>query len=240
MADGKYRLRGRRANHILDVLKCDTGDKVEVGLLNGPKGTGRIEIASNRTLVLDCTFDERPPEKKTCIDLICALPRPQTLKRVLETAATMGVENLHLINSRRVEKCYFSASVMQDAVIRKHLVKGLSQGRQTHLPQVSVHKRFKVFFNETLKTLENRHKHKARKLLPDPDADNYLSAVNGFVPQIVLAIGPEGGWVPHEVEIMVEKGFQRFRLGPWPLRVENAVVAAISQIDMAQNQKMRK
>jgi RsmE family RNA methyltransferase len=153
----------------------------------------------------------------------------------------MGVRNLHIINSKRVEKCYFSASVMAGAVIRKHLVMGLSQGRQTHLPQVSVHRRFKVFFNETLDRLQAGEKHKARKLLPDPDAENYLAASNGkFIPRVLLAIGPEGGWIPREVEMMVEKGFQRILLGPWPLRVENAVVAAISQIQLAFNMDMRK
>jgi RsmE family RNA methyltransferase len=223
------------------VLRCGTGDKVEVGLLNGPKGTGRIETVHGRTLVLDCVFDEDTSDQRTAIDLICALPRPQVFKRVLETAGTMGVRNLYIINSKRVEKCYFSASVMDEAVIRKHLVMGLSQGRNTHLPQVSIHRRFKVFFNETLKTLEAREKHKARKLLPDPDAENYLAGGTGeFLPRVLLAIGPEGGWIPREVEMMVEKGFDRFRLGPWPLRVENAVVAAISQIQLAFNKDMRK
>ncbi len=240
LADGKYRLRGGRANHILDVLRCTSGDTVEVGLLNGPTGTARIETASSTTLILDCTFDEEPCQQKTAIDLICALPRPQTLKRVLETAGTMGVRNLHIINSKRVEKCYFSASVMQESVVRKHLVMGLSQGRNTHLPQVSVHRRFKVFFNETLDRLEAGEKHKARKLLPDPDADNYLAGAGGkFVPRIIVAIGPEGGWIPREVEMMAEKGFERFILGPWPLRVENAVVAAISQIQLAFNGGVR-
>ena len=240
-ADGRYRLRGRRAGHVLDVLRCGVGDTVEVGLLNGPKGIGRIETVHGRTLVLDCTFDEDTSDQRTAIDLICALPRPQVFKRVLETVGTMGVRNLHIINSKRVEKCYFSASVMQDTVIRKHLLMGLSQGRNTHLPQVSVHRRFKVFFNETFDAMDAREKHKARKLLPDPDADNYMAGgKGGFLPRIIVAIGPEGGWIPREVEMMAEKGFERFVLGPWPLRVENAVVAAVSQIQLVFSKDMRK
>lgn len=239
-ADGRYRLRGRRAIHILDVLRCGPGDNIDVGLLDGPKGTALIETVRGGTLILDCTFNEDRPDQRTAIDLICALPRPQILKRILETAATMGVRRLHIINSRRVEKCYFSASVMQAAAIRRHLITGLSQGRRTHLPQVSVHKRFKVFFNDTLDSLENCEEHKARKMLPDPDSDNYLTATDGeFVPRVLLAIGPEGGWLDHEVEMMVEKGFTRFRLGPWPLRVDAAVIAAISQLEIALNKNIR-
>jgi RsmE family RNA methyltransferase len=227
-----YRLCDKRADHIKNILKCQPGDKLEVGLLDGPKGTATIESIDNSGVVV--TFDDQgdiehcQPE----IDLICALPRPQTLKRVLENAATMGVRKIHLINSRRVEKCYFSASAMDKETIRKHLIKGLSQGRRTLMPEVSVHRRFKVFFNGTLDQLEKTEKFKARKLLPDLEVSNKLPSHEGTSPKrILLAIGPEGGWIDSEVQEMSENGFEKFRLGQSPLRVENAVVAALTLIE---------
>ena len=49
---------------------------------------------------------------------------------------------------------------------------------------------------------------------------------------IIIALGPEGGWVPFEIELITELGFEPTILGPWTLRVENALVAAISQLSL--------
>ena len=230
--DDLYRLTGKRAHHIRKILKCSPGDCLDVGILNGSQGTGIIQSADSSGVVIkfDSTSTYMPPA--VAVDLICALPRPQTLKRVLESAATMGVRKIHLINSKRVEKCYFSASVMDEEIIRRHLIKGLSQGCNTHMPQVSVHKRFKVFFDEMLDRLESAETDRAKRLLPDLDVDHYLPVCDGNRPKrVIIAIGPEGGWIDREVDDISAKGFEKFRLAAAPLRVENAVVAALTQVE---------
>jgi RsmE family RNA methyltransferase len=69
----------------------------------------------------------------------------------------------------------------------------------------------------------------ARRLLPHP--------VDGApVPRLaagaraVLAIGPDGGWVPAEVELFRAAGFQPVSLGPRVLRVEVAVPTALGAL----------
>ena len=231
---GRYRVRGDRAKHIREVLGCGAGETVEVGILNGERGTGTIVTIDREMAVMDCMFDARGGESRVDVDLICALPRPQTLKKVLESTATMGVRRIHLINSWRVQKCYFSSSIMEQDNLNEHLIKGLCQGRLTRLPEVRVHRRFKLFFHETLDRLESEEEFKAKRLLPDLQTDDYLAAMDGSsFKRAFLAIGPEGGWIDREVETMAGKGFEKFKLGAWPLRVENAVVAAISQLELA-------
>jgi len=234
LQDGRYRLSDERALHIRKILGCEVGDTIDVGLLNGPKGKGVIETVDDDTVTLRCSLDECENDSSVIVDLICALPRPQTLKKVLQSAATMGVRRLHLINSQRVEKCYFNASIMEEENIREHLITGLSQGRRTRLPEIIIHRRFFRFFNEELKVFEAAEEFEGRRLLPDLNAQNYLAAMNGCgVKRILLAIGPEGGWLGKEVDFMADKGFELFRLGAWPLRVENAVVASLGQIELA-------
>ena len=46
----------------------------------------------------------------------------------------------------------------------------------------------------------------------------------------VLAIGPEGGFIPYEVEKLEEAGFDRIHLGSRILRVETAVTAIVSKL----------
>ena len=234
LQDNRYRLCDQRARHIRQILGCGVGDTVEVGLLNGPKGKGVIETIDDAAVTLKCSLSEDREDSGIIVDLICALPRPQTLKKVLQSAATMGVRRVHLINSQRVEKCYFNASIMEEENIREHLITGLSQGRRTRLPEIIVHRRFFRFFNEELKQFEAAEEFEGRRLLPDLAAENYLAATDGCgVKRILLAIGPEGGWIRKEVGFMADKGFELFRLGAWPLRVENAVVASLGQIELA-------
>ena len=90
--------------HILEILGSKVGDVVRVGLLNGPQGRGMIERVEGGEIVMQCHWDDRGVDEDFVIDLICALPRPQTLKKVLMSAATMRVRRIHLVRANRTEK----------------------------------------------------------------------------------------------------------------------------------------
>jgi 16S rRNA (uracil1498-N3)-methyltransferase len=230
VSDQKFAIGGKRRRHIINVLRVGQGDTLGVGLLDGPIGSGTIESFEKSKIVLNCTWDQEKPNDDPPVDLICALPRPQTLKKVLQTAATMNVANIHIINANRVEQCYFKASAMTPESIRNYLVKGLSQGKTTRMPKVTVNQRFKCFFEETLPRLISEQPGEPLKLVADVDAETYLNnSLLANRSRIYLAIGPEGGWVPFELEIMLQQGFTPITIGHWPLRVENAVVAALAQ-----------
>jgi RsmE family RNA methyltransferase len=49
----------------------------------------------------------------------------------------------------------------------------------------------------------------------------------------VVAIGPEGGWIPYEVGMLEARGFQAFSLGPRILRVDVAVPYILGQLELA-------
>jgi RsmE family RNA methyltransferase len=47
---------------------------------------------------------------------------------------------------------------------------------------------------------------------------------------VVLAIGPDGGWVPFEIDLLARCGFVPVSLGPRVLRVEVAVSYIIGRV----------
>eukprot|EP00850_Spirogloea_muscicola_P001897 SM000007S20857 [mRNA] locus=s7:664288:666059:+ [translate_table: standard] len=51
-----------------------------------------------------------------------------------------------------------------------------------------------------------------------------------WLPNIVLAVGPEGGWCSPELELLAAAGFSSVTLGSRPLRTDVALVALISCI----------
>lgn len=231
-----YKLDGQRLWHLKNILKTQIGSSIEVGKLNGPRGNAKVIEMTHTHAILQCCFEinNYRTGSTPIVDIICALPRPQTLKDILQSAATMQIRNIHLINSNKVEVCYFNASVMSPQSIEEHLIKGLCQGKSTMLPAVHIHRRFKTFFSETLPGLEAEQTRNFQKILLDTSARmNITSESISDCPGFILAIGPEGGWTTFEIEYIKKFGFDTFRLGPWPLRVENALVAAVSQLHVA-------
>ena len=231
IGDDHFKISDTRATHIRQILKSQSGDIIKVGLINGPQGQAVIEKITTDEILLHCQWSKEPTHPEIIIDLICALPRPQTLKKVLQSCAAMDIRRIHLIRANRTEKTYFDATIMTKENYMPFLLEGLSQGKKTHLPKVFVHNRFKPFFEDTLPALEKSEPQKCIKLLPDLDSPKFLTDLNiANTKRILLAIGPEGGWVPIEIDLMQSMGFEMFNLGNWVLRVENALVAAISQI----------
>ena len=102
------RINGARAEHLTGVLGVELGATVRVGEWQGNIGTAQvIEMEKHSVLLEVATLDIMPERPLT--DLVVALPRPQTLKKVLETSSAMGVRRIMLIQSARVEKSYFSS-----------------------------------------------------------------------------------------------------------------------------------
>jgi 16S rRNA (uracil1498-N3)-methyltransferase len=232
-ADNSFCLADHRADHIRTILKSGVGDTIEVGLLNGPQGRARVESVDPTQVVLHCEAWHDIPKLGPEIDLICALPRPQTFKKVLITSAMMGVRSLHLIRANRVEKSYFQSPLIHPEQQLSYLVEGLAQGRLTRLPLVRVHERFRQFFEDDLPLLSADASVKPLRLLCDSETNNRLDQVfDPAVKEVIVAVGPEGGWVPFELELMHELDFHSFTLGRWTLRVEHAVTAALSQIEL--------
>jgi len=224
-----YRINGDRLTHLSNILKLKRNDKVEIGLLNGPIGIAKIAGINETEAELEVISINPIIEKQQKIDIICALPRPQTLKKILNTCATMGVSNLYLVRSEKVEKSYFHSPLLDESNYTKFLIEGLSQGKRTKIPKVTIYKKFKEFFeNHFDETNKNSF-----CLLAHPSSGNYLNCLSSIPPKkIILAIGPEGGWNDYEINFMEEKGFVKFKLSESILRVENAVTAALAQIEL--------
>ncbi len=222
-----------RAIHIREILRSGIGDIIEIGLVNGHRGKAEIVSLTDNEIVLKPHELKEVPSPMPTIDLICALPRPQTLKKVLITSATMGVRHLYLIRANRVEKSFFHSPLLQPKNYTPFLIEGLSQGKHTRLPEVSIHDRFKRFFEEELPAITIKMPEKPALLVPDLESPKNLSNVySNKKSSLIVAIGPEGGWVPFELELMEGIGFQRFTLGRWVLRVETAVSGILSQIEL--------
>ncbi|MFL0796531.1 MAG: 16S rRNA (uracil(1498)-N(3))-methyltransferase [Cellvibrionaceae bacterium] len=223
IAENRVRLSGRRLEHIQNVHNAAVGDQLTVGLLGGLLGKGEIVSLEEEAIELTVALSDAPPEKLP-VTLVLALPRPKMLKRILQTVATLGVKKLILINSYRVEKSFWLSPVLSDESVREHFVLGLEQGKDTVLPEFEIRKRFKPFVEDELAGVARD----SEKIVAHPiEAGVCPVALNK---PATLAIGPEGGFIPYEVEKLKEIGFTAVTNGPRILRVETAVTAFLSRL----------
>lgn len=227
-ASGPVELSGRRAEHIIKVLGCKPGDLIRIGVVDGARGHGRVLDLSSGTVTLAPVLDSAAPPAPP-VDLILALPRPIMLRRILSIVAAMGVGRVFLVNARRVEKSFFAATIVAKRDFRGHLLLGLEQAMDTRLPQVSVHDRFRPFVEDELSPL--LHRYDVRLFAHPGPEDTFRSLWDrGGVPaRIVVAIGPEGGWIDYERDRFLELGFVMASCGPRVLRVDTAVAALLSR-----------
>jgi RsmE family RNA methyltransferase len=215
-------LRGRRAEHVHQVHRGQVGDQLRVGLIDGLLGSGHILKLDDAAVELEVILDQQPPAPLD-LTLLLALPRPKMLKRVLQTITTMGVKRVYLINSYRVEKSFWSSPLLQPENIFEQLHLGLEQARDTLLPRIELRKRFKPFVEDELPQLIAG----TSAFVAHPGTEN--PCPQQFSTAATLAIGPEGGFIPYEVEKFQECGFDTISLGPRILRVETAVPVLLSR-----------
>lgn len=221
LSDQQYKLSDRQIEHIAKVLKKDHGDKLRVGVLNGLIGDAVLD--KSEWLVTIETLESEPP-KPLPMELVLALPRPNMLKRTLMNITAMGVKKIHLLHSAKVEKSYWQSPVLKENSIYDYLVEGLEQARDTVLPVVHQHTRFRPFVEDVLPDLLVErmglvaHPYQAEPCPVD------------LVQSCVLAIGPEGGWNEFEMQKWSDAGMQSVHLGDRILKVETAVPVLLSRL----------
>lgn len=212
------RLTGRRMDHVKSICHCDKGDTLRVGMVGGLIGTGTITRLSDTAIEITVELIEPPPPSLP-LTLIMALPRPKSLKKSIETATSLGVKRIFIIESWRVEKSYWSTPVLSSASLRMHSMLGLEQARDTTLPEIVIRRRFKPFVEDELPDIVNGQLALA--------AHPYEAQPCPFSVKrpVVLAIGPEGGFIPYEIEMLKRAGFIPVTVGQRILRVETAIAA---------------
>ena len=108
--------------------------------------------------------------------------------------------------------------------LREYLLQGLEQARDTLLPSVQCHRQFKPFVEDRLPRMAAGK----NALLAHPG--DHPPCPRGGPGEVLLVVGPEGGFIPYEVEKLQAAGCQAVALGPRILRVEHAVTALLGRL----------
>src|SRR5690606_3556504 len=127
-------------------------------------GQLRVVQLEKNSVSLEIVHLNLLPAPRKNIELVVALPRPQILKKVLQSAAMLGVSKLNFVCAARTEPGYRQSKMLNPESIHHNLLLGLEQAMNTLMPEV------KIF--HSLHNLLEKLDHSGRLLcLAQPGAD---------------------------------------------------------------------
>lgn len=223
-------LTGRRLIHIKKVHQAKLGDTLTVGLLNGLMGKGIVTRMATDRVEMEIVLDT-PPPPPIPLTLLMALPRPKMLKRILQSIASLGIKEIYLINTWRVEKCFWSSNLLEKGRLEQELILGLEQAKDALMPNVHLKRLFMPFITEELpKHIETLTNSGTPPTLLTAHPSGALPCPRHVDKPTILAMGPEGGFIEAEVSSLEKIGFQTVHLGERILRLETAVPYIVSKL----------
>jgi 16S rRNA (uracil1498-N3)-methyltransferase len=208
-----------RAVHLLEVLRRKVGDLFDAGIINGPRGKGTVTAIGPEGVEFrfEALAEAGPPDR---IHLLLSLARPQTSRKILGEATSLGVSSIRFFAAEKGEPSYATSSLWKTPEWRRHLVEGAAQAFDTRLPDVA-------HFAALAEAIESLPAGCLRIALDNYEATRRMLPV-AAPSEIALAFGPERGWSASERNLLRAQGFDIVDLGGRVLRTETAVVAAIS------------
>lgn len=214
--DGAITIAGPKGHHLARVRRAQRGERgtaicglTEYEFEVVSVGRNRLEA---RVVGSGPVHSEPGPELTL---LQAALPHPD-LDSVLEAATALGVRRfLPVLAERSVARPGPDRQRRWEAIVES----AAEQSHRRTLPQVALP-------SELRTTLEQVGD--SRLVVLDPAAKQPLPAVEDESRPVTIAVGPEGGWSPGELEEFRRYESELASLGPFVLRARLAPIAAIA------------
>ncbi|HPR37022.1 MAG TPA: 16S rRNA (uracil(1498)-N(3))-methyltransferase [Spirochaetota bacterium] len=223
ISENRVILKERRLTHLLSIIKIKTGDRLKAGIINGMRGTAVVVEKSNDFAILETSLDS-PPPPSIPLTLVIAMPRPKSLRKAVHYATAMGVKKIYIIRTWKVEKSYFDSPALEEDALTAEMILALEQARDTILPEIHIKKLFRPFVEDELPRISDE----TLKLTAHPAAAD--ECPRDVRSPVTLVLGPEGGLIDFEINLLEEAGFKTVHMGERILRVENAVSALIGRL----------
>ncbi len=237
-------LTGDQAAHLARVLRAQPGqiyDIVANGFLHRAEITSVTPVDVHFLLHEEIEADTALP-----LHLLLAIFKFDHLEWGIEKATELGVSRITPILARRTEKHLAQAAAKRVERWRRIALEASKQSRRTSIPDIGDPTPLQPALLATdqtptrilLSELEQSTPLISALTKPDdparvphpsqPHRDGWDAESSSPETTHALAIGPEGGWTPEELQLFTDHAWQPVTLGPRILRAETAAIAAIA------------
>ena len=215
---GELELAGEEAHHLINVLRYQIGQEVDIVDGEGKHYTGTISQIRKKLVGVDIHSINQQPGSLTTLAL-GVIKNRQRLEFAIEKAVELGAGRILLFDAMNSEK-----SKVRLNRIYKIVLSAMKQSLRAHLPEVQ--------FYPSLDEVIERQKEETFLVAHEksnPIAQNPMDwAEIRRLPHTVF-IGPEGGFADEEIrKLGKDHGAYLVYLGKARLRTETAVTATLS------------
>ena len=227
VCDGSASFDGGIYNHMVRVLRLGAGDAVQLVDEKGVVHFGTIgEITKERvgvaitSAVPGSVCDADVPRITVCQ----ALPKGDKVDLILQKGTELGAYDFCLFGgARSVAKIRDGQQAGKLERWRRIAAEAARQCGRPDVPEVTWHR--------TSVEVASGASHELRLILWECEKHHSLKgtiSVGEKPSSVIVAIGPEGGFDPLEVEQFARHGFQPVSLGSRILRTETASIAILA------------
>jgi 16S rRNA (uracil1498-N3)-methyltransferase len=219
-------ISGEDVNHIVKVLRMKTGDELLLCDGKGAEYSAKIVQVNKSDITAEVKARSMREIRYPLITLGQGLPKSDKMDWIVQKATELGVANIVPLTT---ERTIVKPKDEEKRVARWQKIarEAAMQSNRPDIPLVETIRPFSDFVqipNSELRTL---------RLMPWEEGTVPIKEIlpaNPGMKNIIVLIGPEGGFSAHEAEAAQGKGFHLASLGPNILRTETAAIAALSMI----------
>lgn len=211
------------AQHLLRVLRLREGDACVLFNGDGHDCDARIVVAGKREARVEITARRRiDNESPLRITLLQGIARGEKMDWIVQKATELGVARILPVTSERGEvRLDAERAERRLAHWREVAISACEQSGRAVLPELA----------PPQPLAEAAGLRDGPGFVLDPLANPTVRAIAPTPADACsLAIGPEGGWSPRDLDQLRAAGFNGLRLGPRVLRTETAGIAAIAAL----------
>lgn len=226
VSGNKAALTGPHAEHLTRVLRARVGQEFDI-VANGVVHRGVVANIAESRVEFDLAEEVSAEAVAVNLTLLLAVFKFDRMEWAIEKATELGASRIIPFIARRTDAHLASAAVKRVERWRRIAVQAAEQSRRTAMPEVSDPRKL-----QDAASLPGA----LRIVLSEVEQSTSLRevvAAHEDTSEVVLAIGPEGGWTQVELDLFRNGGWIPVSLGPTILRVETAAIAAVA-ITMAQ------
>lgn len=211
----QVQLQGQEAKHAARVLRKKVGDTVYLANGFGCKATGEIITVSKQSVTISITERETAPEPKIKKVLgFGVIKKRDRFEFAIEKAVELGATSICLFDAEHSERSRINMERV-DAIVQS----AFKQSGRWWMPEII-----------TKDSISDVLLHFADHDVVMAHEKKEISANDFSVSKdVLLLIGPEGGFSEREVKIVEQAGGRIVSLGTHRLRAETAVTALLSQ-----------
>jgi len=203
-------LVGEHADHLIRVLRARVGQEFDIATDSAVR-RGRVTSIGDGRVDFELG-EELGAHSSANITLLLSIFKFDRMEWAIEKCTELGVTKIVPVIARRTDAHLAAASAKRVERWRKIALQAAEQSRRSAAAEITAPMRVQqaIKLGGAIRILLNESEQ-------DDTLREVLSTRKGN-DEILLAIGPEGGWAEDELQCFVNEG--------WILRVETAAIAA--------------